>query len=175
MPSNWGTLREPRLGIMLHYDASTGTDAGALAWFAHPDCRVSYNYLVDDDGDVHVIAPPNARAWHAGACRSSDAARLPYRDANSAFYGVAWAGGGRRGDVCPERALAGITVQCVTIFRAHRWPAEEVWRIVGHRTEAWPRGRKPDPEGPRHPNATILSVLDVRARVVTALLTGGTG
>ena len=53
----YGRLKEPRRGVMLHYDAST-SDAGSRMWFKDPRCRVSYNYLVLDNGDYVVIAPP---------------------------------------------------------------------------------------------------------------------
>lgn len=171
---NWGARRESRLGIMLHYDASAGLDVDALGWFSDPRCRVSYNWLYLDDGAEHEIAPDDARAWHAGACRPSDPARLAYGDANSAFWGLAWAGGGRPGDVCPEAARAAIVRRCVTLFRRRGWPAEETWRIVSHRSEAWPRGRKDDPEGPGHPRRTVLSTHEIRSRVAAALRTGRT-
>lgn len=165
---NWNDLREPRIGIMLHYDASTGGDGSALAWFSDPACKVSYNILVGDDGKAWSIAPEDKRAWHAGACIPSDSPRLHYKDANSAFYGVSWAGGGKSRDRCPEAAVASIAAQCARLFRKHGWKASETWRIVGHRTEAWARGRKQDPEGPK-PTNPILSTAEVRKRVAALL------
>lgn len=150
-------IREPRVGVMLHFDGSS-TDPGALAWFRHPDCRVSYQDLVLDDGSYGVIAPPTARAWHAGACRpSSD--RLRYTDANSAFFGIAAATNDR---------VEVTSVQLLTIARRVRayfdlmgWPATDGWRVTGHDLEAWPRGRKSDPTGPNALNA-ILALNNVR-------------
>ena len=40
----YGTLREERIGIMLHYDGS-GSDRGAVQWFADERCKVSYNLV----------------------------------------------------------------------------------------------------------------------------------
>lgn len=161
------TLREKRLGVMLHYDES-GTDEGSMRWFEDSRCRVSYNFLVLDDGRYVQIAPPTTRAWHAGFCRSSDPERLPYQDANSAFYGIAVATNGKTG--CTEAARLTAAWLARWCFEKEGWHRDETWRIVGHDTEAvYPaghakagqRGRKIDPTGPvaSHP---ILSVEDVR-------------
>lgn len=157
---NWGSLREPRLGIMLHYDGST-TDAGALAWFEHPLCRVSYNYLIWDDGNIHPIAPHTARAWHAGVCRSSSPL-LHYQDANSAFYGLSIAA--KPPDSVFPPQLQSVAALCISLFQQQGWPRSETWRIVGHSSECWPRNRKIDPEGP-DPLHPVLSVDGVRRMV----------
>jgi len=151
------TLRDERLGVMVHFDGSV-TDAGAMGWFAHPECKVSYQFLVLDDGSYVRVAPDAARAWHAGRCRPSSE-QLGYTDANSAFYGVAAATNGRV-DVTPLQAL---TVAWITrlYFKKHDWPVTDLWRIVGHESEAWPRGRKSDPSGGLGLNP-ILAVNDVR-------------
>lgn len=158
--SNWGTLREPRLGCMIHYDGST-TDAGALAWFAHPQCKVSYNYLIWDDGNIHAIAPHTTRAWHAGVCRSSSHL-LDYRDANSAFYGLSIAA--KPPDKVFPAQLESLVALCISLFQQQGWSRAETWRIVGHSSECWPRGRKTDPEGPDRLRP-VLSVDDVRRLV----------
>lgn len=157
---NWDTLREPRIGVCLHYDAST-TDRSAISWFTHPDCRVSYNFMVMDSGNIIPIAPMDRRAWHAGVCRSSDA-RLVYRDANSAFYGVSIAA--TQGDVATVEAKRNVAALCLTLFANEGWPITDVWRIVSHRQHAWPRGRKLDPEGPdlAHP---VLNTNEIRGMV----------
>jgi len=153
---------EPRLGVMLHYDAS-GTDAGAMAWFADPRCGVSYHYLVLDDGSYASIAPLACAAWHAGRCRTSDPTRLPYRSANRAFYGIA-AATDNRVDVTPLQLL---TIAWLTrrLFDREGWPVTDTWRIVSHRSEAvnkdGSRGRKSDPEGSDLRNP-IFSPDDIR-------------
>lgn len=139
---NWGKLREQRQGVMLHYDGSA-SDAGAVTWITKdPRCAVSYTTLITDDGQVIPIAPRDARAWHAGVCRPSDAERMPYADANSAFYGVALAA--RSGDIVLPAQYAAVVAHCVTLFHEHDWTADELWRITDHAGEAWPRGRKVD-------------------------------
>lgn len=161
---NWGTLRESRKGILLHYDASA-SDAGAVAWLTKdPRCAVSYNKLILDDGRVVEIAPEEARAWHAGVCRPSDPKRLSYADANSAFYGLSIAA--TVGDVATPAAKRSLAEVCHRLFLKHGWdPLRDSWRITGHRAEAWPRGRKVDPEGPNLLKP-VLSVEEIRALVV---------
>lgn len=162
-PLHTGVLR---MGVMLHYDASV-TDRGALAWLTNPECRVGYNYLIWDDARLFEIIPADRRAPHAGRTRSSDPVRLPYPDdtANSAFYGVAIAAGGRPGDRATPAQVSACGALCRALFAAEGWPVTDAWRVTSHHLEAWPRGRKPDVVGPdpAHP------VLDLEA--VRALLT----
>jgi len=146
---------------MLHYDGSA-TDKGALAWFSHPDCKVSYNYLLWDNGNIHPIAPLDARAYHAGVCRPSDP-RLPYTDANSALYGLSIAA--KPPDVATPAQFESLYALCVSLFQREGWSRSEAWRIVGHNTECWPRGRKTDPEGPDL-TQPVLSVADIRRAVL---------
>lgn len=163
---NWGKkLGEPRQGVMLHYDDS-GSDAGGVAWLTHdPRCHVSYNYLVMDRGDVVEIAPPSCRAWHAGVCRPSDP-RLQYKDANSAFYGVAIAA--KAGDQVTVQQLGAVVTLCRQLAHVHGWDlAREPWRLTGHNLEAWPRGRKIDPAGP-DPAHPVLDLAHVRQLAAAA-------
>lgn len=151
----YNSLKQDRIGVMLHYDASK-TDAGAVSWFAHEQCRVSYNWLVLDNGSFVEIAPPDKRAWHAGRCRSSS--KLDYKDANSAFYGISAANPGNE-DVTPRQLLT-ITWLVRRCFILNRWPLIDTWRITTHADEAWPRGRKSDPVG-KDPKNPIFSKEDI--------------
>jgi N-acetyl-anhydromuramyl-L-alanine amidase AmpD len=156
--TNWNaTLKESRLGVMLHYDGSV-SDTGSIAWLAGPDIKVSYNWIVTDTGNIIGIAPADARAWHAGVCRSPDA-RLVYRDANSAFYGVSIAA--TSGDTATVETKRSVVALCRTLFLRHEWPYGEAWRIVSHRAHAYPLGRKNDPEGAdlAHP---VMSTNEIR-------------
>lgn len=172
---NWNDLREPRRGILLHYDSSAN-DKGAIAWLRDdPRAKVSYNWLILDNGAQVTIAPETKRAWHAGVCRPSDP-RLAYKDANSALYGVCVAAGA--GDTVTVKQFDAVVALCAALCTHHGWGPDEVWRIVGHETEAWPRGRKVDPTGP-DPARPVLAVGRVRDRVAAVLrgewpATGGT-
>jgi N-acetyl-anhydromuramyl-L-alanine amidase AmpD len=171
---NFNELREPRLGVMLHYDGSTH-DGSAVRWFTNPECQVSYNYLVLDDGSYVPIVPEGKRAWHAGACLSSDPERLRYRDANSAFVGIAIATDGSTPATGAQ--LATVAWLARREFERQGWKVTDGWRIVGHDDESiFPntpetpvrlrgkRGRKIDPTGPRA-GRPILSTAEIRARV----------
>lgn len=138
---NWNRRREPRIGVMAHYDASL-SDAGAARFLtSDPSCNVSYNRLVLDAGRAVKITPDDARAWHAGRCRPSEP-RLAYRDANSAFYGFAVAA--TAGDTITAVQRDVLVALCVWAFQRERWSLAETWRITDHAAEAWPRGRKVD-------------------------------
>lgn len=155
---NYNELREPRVGIMLHYDASA-SDAGSLSWLRNPASGVSYNWLVTDDGEVHEFAPRDKRAWHAGKCRPSHGTPH-YVDANSAFYGISVSA--TAGERATTEQKASIVLLCYQLFAYHGWSVCSAnSRIVGHNTEAWPRGRKVDPEGP-DPSNPVLSVAEIR-------------
>ncbi len=156
----WGRLTQPRYGVMLHYTA--GTDLSGLEWLLFdPACKVSYNWLVLDDGTVVSVAPKEARAYHAGVCRPSDHAH-DYEDANSAFYGIAIAADD--GDRVTVKQLAMVVELIAGLFREHQWPIEHLpFRLTGHQDEAWPRGRKHDP-------GEVMPVALVRERVAARLL-----
>lgn len=146
---------------MLHYDDSA-SDKGAVDWLMHdPRCHVSYNMLVLDDGEWVEIAPSTARAWHAGVCRPS-VPQFTYKDANSAFYGIAAATNAKQ--PVAKAQFDAIVGLCRGLFTRHGWDRKETWRITGHDREAWPRWRKIDPTGPNG-DRQILSVDAVRAAV----------
>jgi len=141
---NYGHLREKRVGVMLHYDASAG-DVGAVAWLTRdPRCEVSYNRLILDDGLNVKVAPDDARAWHAGVCKPSS--NVPrYVDANSAFYGISIAA--KKGDTITPLQFDAVVLQVKLWFEEEGWSLTETHRITSHHLEAWPRGRKVDIQG----------------------------
>jgi len=166
----WGTrLRQVREGVMLHYDASA-SDSGAVYWMTQdPACKVSYQWLVLDDGAAVRVAPDSARAYHAGFCRPSAALRaagLAYTDANSAFFGIAVAA--TDGDRVTEAQKGTVLRLTLDYFKVHKWPLQESWRVVGHEEECWPRGRKPDPTG-SDASRPVLSVEEIRGYLANAL------
>lgn len=157
----WGQLTDgqERVGVMIHYTA--GTDLSGLQWLLFDSrCKVSYNWLILDDATVVTVAPRDARAYHAGVCRP-DGLVLPYRDANSAFYGLAISA--EPGERVTDAAFACVTQLTVALFRSHGWPANDVpFRLTDHEAQAWPRGRK-------HDTGDVLP-LDALQRAVAASL-----
>lgn len=140
---NHGELREPRIGVMVHF--TRGTYAVDCAYCRDPNSKVSYNLIIGPAGESDLIVPWDLRAWHAGVCRPSITSRS-YEDANSAYFGVALAGGPEHG---PPTSAQEQTLNEVIYdrFQEHGWPVQEWWRIQGHESEAWPPGRKDDPSG----------------------------
>lgn len=134
---------------MLHYDASV-TDTGALSWLLDSRCKLGYNFLVWDDGQVFEIIPRDMRAPHAGFTRTSDTEKFPYPkdQGNSAFVAVAIAAGGRRNDTATRAQVQSVALLSNEIFEELKWSKSETWRFTTHKAEAWPRGRKTDSPGP---------------------------
>lgn len=152
-----------RRGIMLHFDDSSN-DASAEEWFHDPRCRVSYNRLYLDNGDVVQITPTMEHAaWHAGVCLT--------KNANRVYYGLSAATDTRT--PATAKQVESIARDCAALFALNKWPPSDiVKRIVGHEDEACfadgKLGRKIDPTG-LHPDRPILSKLAVRHRVAELL------
>ncbi len=164
----WGKQTGTRQGVMIHYDASK-SDVGAVAWLEDDErVRVSYHFLVLDDGRILQIAPTNARAWHAGVCKPSRK-EFTYSDGNNAFYGVSIAA--TDGEVATLAQLNSVAGLCHYLFWLEGWNEQDTWRITGHNAEAFPRGRKSDPEG-SDPSNPVLSVQHVRTRFAQTQWTG---
>jgi len=153
-------VKHPRIGVMLHYDGSS-SDAGGLSWLQGLAVQASYNLVVMDDGSWGIIAPLDKAAWHAGKTRSSSP-HLPYpaNMANHAFYGLSILTNDRVDVTTPQVLTAAwLTAR---IFARHGWSrTDDLYRVTTHRAEAWPRGRKVDPEGHDLSNP-IMSADDVR-------------
>lgn len=150
-------------GIMLHFDDSS-EDKWAVKWFTDPTCKVSYNRLYLDNGDVVQITPSMAEpAFHAGVCTT--------KNANSFFYGLSIATNTKIPVFSAQ--LEALTDDVVRIFRFHNWPAGDVvTRIRGHEEEACfadgRLGRKIDPTG-LNPAKPILDVKALREEVCQRL------
>lgn len=159
--SNWNPKRrEPVRGICWHWTG--GSYVSAVVWCVDPQSKVSYNAIISPKGFIANIAPWSARPWAMGICKSSDPKRFPYADANSAFESIALAG---HPPVPPTtEALHALVRLTAERFRAHGWGPDDTWRITTHSAEAWPRGRKDDPDGQHWIDMTKL-----RAAVATRL------
>lgn len=150
------------MGVAIHY--SEGDYSSTVDWIFDPKSKVSYNAVIGPSGQVTVAVPWYSRAWHMGVCQSSDP-RLHYHDANSAFEGIALSGGPDFGPPTAHQRKA-LAMLLQERFYARKWSPTETWRIVSHASEAWPRGRKVDPEGPHH---DWLLMADVRRSLTEAL------
>lgn len=163
---NHGTLKESPRGVMVHYDVSS-SDAGGLAYLLSAEAsrrQVSYNFYVTRAGKIYRLVPPGRRAWHAGKCFPSSAA-FNYRDANSAFVGVCFANNGKEA-VTPQQMQAAVWL-IAQLGRNNRWSTSNLAWLSGHSAEAFPRGRKQDPEGTGR--TPIVSLPDLRSRVLAEM------
>jgi N-acetyl-anhydromuramyl-L-alanine amidase AmpD len=159
---NHGVLTDRVQGVMLHYDVSS-SDAGGLAYLLSKEAEkreISYNFWISRKGEVWRLVPPGRRAWHAGKC--IPAPGYTYRDANSAFVGVCLAGG--PGEEATPAQVRELTWLLSYMAVNNGWSRQDLTWITGHNVQAWPRGRKQDPEGP-NPRRPFLRVLEVRAAV----------
>jgi N-acetylmuramoyl-L-alanine amidase len=59
-----GGMIAPRF-LVIHYTASSSA-ASTVAWFQHPDSRVSAHLVIARDGTPTQLVPFNRAAWHAG-------------------------------------------------------------------------------------------------------------
>lgn len=158
-------VTEPRIGVMLHFDASS-SDKSGVDWFLHPDCTVGYNWYILDDGSYYEIVPFDKAAYHAGACKPSNSA-LRYNSANAAFIGIAIAAkDGEQATIAQVHTAAFLTR---VAFHRLKFNPEETWRITGHEDEAWTRGRRADPTG-SNPKQPVLSKQAIRDLVRTMKL-----
>lgn len=145
-----GEVIVPRIGCMIHFDDST-EDRWAVAWFRDPACKVSYNRLYLDNGDVVSVCAMTRRAYHAGLCIGGNA--------NSKYYGLSAATDPRH--PVTDKQFESMVEDTVRLFRYHGWTsADAATRIVGHDERAiygpentkikslWGKtGRKIDPTG----------------------------
>lgn len=136
---------------MIHFDDSS-QDQWAVKWFKDPACKVSYNRLYLDNGNVvQVTTSMKEAAWHAGICLT--------KNANSYYYGFAATTNTKVPVTLPQ--FESMLTDVVAIFKFHKWsPADVKKRIKGHHEEAiypkdsktpqhlWGKlGRKIDPIG----------------------------
>lgn len=168
---NSAGLAAPRAGILLHFDDSS-QDNWAVKWFADPRCKVSYNRLYLDLGDVASIADDDARAYHGGDCLT--------RLANSVFYG--WAAATNAKVPVTKVQFNKMVEDAARLFRFHKWAVASIaQRIQGHDRQAiytqrntknsklWGKlGRKIDPTG-FNAEKPILSVSQFRISLALAL------
>lgn len=62
---NCDARRAPVREIVLHYTGMPTAEA-ALARLTDPAAKVSAHFVIDEDGTLYRLVPPEKRAWHAG-------------------------------------------------------------------------------------------------------------
>lgn len=54
--------------IVIHI--TEGTSKSAIKWCHDPKSSVSYHYIIDEDGKIIELVPPENTAWHAGLVKN---------------------------------------------------------------------------------------------------------
>lgn len=122
--------------VLVLHDTGSTSAAGTLSWLADPRSRVSYHYLVTQDGTVYQCVSERHRAWHAGKAHLHG---VPC-DVNGRSIGVALVSDGESEYPAAQlRALLWLTLDLL-----EGWPIP-IRNVVGHRDVAVPPGRKQDP------------------------------
>lgn len=186
------------LGIMLHYDGSTGADKWAVEWFLDPRCKVSYDRLYTDDGKAVDILGGDVEwaAYHAGVCLlepdlptlTLSGTSFRYGNANAGYLGYSiTTGPGHPATLAQVNALL---YDCAATFVHFGWgPADVARRLVTHSSRAvlnpkdnpgivktrWGKlGRKEDPIGPdaAHPVLAFDGFAQALGMILDGLASG---
>lgn len=126
--------------IVLHATDDEGDPEGALSWVTSSLSAVSYHAIVERDGLIEMLVPPDKRAWHAGVSELDGV-----EEVNDFSLGLAFA---NRNDGVEPYTAAQLQAarELVSTWRA-AFPHITPDRIVTHAAVALPPGRKTDPLG----------------------------
>lgn len=143
-PNHSARQTEP-VAVCLHWTG--GAFAGSLDWCMRRASKVSYHELVDRDGTVALLVPPDRAAWAVGRSLAPPPWQMhQYRTSgNSLTYNIALAGSPPQAPTAAQ--IMTVVGRCVAAFVHFGWPLTDRHRITGHIDWAMPRGRKVDPVG----------------------------
>jgi N-acetyl-anhydromuramyl-L-alanine amidase AmpD len=128
-PHKRGTIKPT--GIILHHTG--GSYNGAVQWILNPASKVSYHYLIANDGTGTQFAKPNERAWHAGI--SSFKGR---KNCNDFMIGIAVSGDTNQ-RVLTYKEIQAVGDLCIGLMMQYNFGIDN---IVTHREVS--NGRKTD-------------------------------
>lgn len=148
-----------------------GSFAATLDWIARREYQgkpiyASYHMLIGPAGEIAYPVDWARASYSLGVSRAHDARCTWTRAGNSASENIALAGAPPRKP--PALQVTLLVEALVARLRAHGFGAADVWRIAGHDEVAWPRGRKPDPQGKAW--LPLSPVRDAVARALQAAL-----
>jgi len=144
-----------------------GSFAATLDWISRREYQgkpiyASYHMLIGPLGEVAYPVDWARASYSLGVSRRHDPRFTWTRAGNSASENFALAGAP---PTKPTALQVELLVDALAArLAAHGFGPDDVWRIVGHDEVAWPRGRKPDPQG-----KDWLPLAPVRAAVARAL------
>jgi len=161
-PDNYGGINRGRRYIILH--ANGASTESSINWFKDPDARVSYHYLVTQDGVIFQFVDEGKRAWHAGVSRWQDDS-----DLNDLSVGIAVESvDGTESDLTALQ-INTLRTLIIDIAERHGIPTAHV---LAHK-EVSP-GRKVDPIHINMPEMrkSLDGIIDAPHRVGTLVLHG---
>jgi N-acetylmuramoyl-L-alanine amidase len=128
--------RVPLSFIVLHYTDMPDAEV-ALTRLCDPETRVSAHDLIDEEGRLYALVPPEKRAWHAGASFWRGT-----RDMNSASIGIELVNPGHS---CGYRSFPKAQIDALLARLAQQCAAFGLSRraVLGHADIA--PGRRKDP------------------------------
>lgn len=152
------TTRRGRVSwLCVHWSA--GSFASTVDWIMREVSEVSYHVVIAPDGSTRQAVPWSMASWAVGVAKSPDPRIIWDDNSNHSSESIALAGGPI---VLPTpQQVARLLDELVDRMNAHRWGADQVFRILGHDQVATfpvghPKqgqyGRKSDPQGWTSPN-----------------------
>jgi N-acetylmuramoyl-L-alanine amidase len=126
-------FREGREGFLpkafvLH--VTEGNFAGSLAWCLNPESKVSYHFLIKEDGQIHQLVDTENTAWHAGlAVKPTWKGFTSGRNPNLETIGIAFAGWATKGPTLAQ--IWSIRELIFTYSAIHRIQLDRN-NIIGH-------------------------------------------
>jgi N-acetyl-anhydromuramyl-L-alanine amidase AmpD len=159
-PNRSKRIAEP-VAVCVHWTG--GPFFSAVDWCMRRSAAVSYHEIIDRNGDIAVLVPPEFAAWSVGKSQAPEPwQRHPHMTAGNALtYNIALSGGP---PILPTATQIHTLIDRIVDTFAHfGWDHQDRYRITGHDAWAWPRGRKSDPTG--NPKAPWLDLDAIRTAV----------
>ncbi len=130
----WGGLRNTDIrAIIIHStNGVKGSTFDNEARYLLDTTEVSAHYLIGKQGQVAQILDPKYIAWHSGTCFDKD-----YENLHSIGIETHWT----VGEVVTPVMYA--TVNDLVRYLLNKYPS--IKKVDMHRRQAYPKGRKPDP------------------------------
>lgn len=107
-----------------------GNFAGALNWCLNPSSKVSYHFLIKEDGQIYKLVDTKNTAWHAGqAVKPTWQGHTIGRNPNLETIGIAFAGFAATGPSLAQ--ILAIRELILEYSAIHRIPIDRK-NIIGH-------------------------------------------
>jgi len=114
--------------IVIH--VSDGSFSSSLDWCMRKESKVSYHFLVKEDGQIYELVDPKNTAWHAGlAVLPTWSGHTVGRNPNLETIGIAFAGFASKGPTYAQ--ILAIRELLVELSHIHIIPLDRE-HVIGH-------------------------------------------